>query len=80
MIAPIVWNEQSTRSRPTDSRKWRPLMKEQTSWPPIFLLLPFYGEEGKDKLDDINLDFGFTTYLKNEKKIFNVPYLIYLFL
>ena len=44
-------------------------MKEQTSWPSIFLLLPLYGEEGKEKLDDINVDFGFATYLKNEKSL-----------
>ena len=42
-----MWFEQSARSRPR-----RPSMKEQTSRPPIFLLLPFYGEEGKEKLDD----------------------------
>ena len=40
-------------------------MKERTLWLPIFLLLPFYGEEGKEKQDG-NIDFGFVKYLKNE--------------
>ena len=72
MIAPIVWYEQSARSRPRPnnnrfgprprhSRKWRLSMKVQTSWPLVFLLLPVYGEEGKEKPDDINVDFGYAS-------------------
>ena len=41
-------------------------MKEKTLWLPIFLLLPFYDEEGKEKQDG-NVHFGFVKYLKNAK-------------
>ena len=34
----------------------------------MFLLLPFYGEEGKEKQDG-NVDFGFVKYLKNAKSL-----------
>ncbi len=30
-------------------RLWQPSKQRQTSWPPIFSLLLFYGEEGKGK-------------------------------
>ncbi len=30
-------------------RLWHPSMQRQTSWPPIFTLLPFYGEEAKGR-------------------------------
>ncbi len=30
-------------------RLWQPSMQGQTSWPPIFSLLPFYGEEAKGR-------------------------------
>ena len=41
-------------------------MKEETLWLPIFLLLPFYGQERKEEQDG-NVDFGFVKYLKNAK-------------
>ena len=41
-------------------------MKEETLLLPIFLLLPFYRQEGKEKQDG-NIDFGFVKYLKNAK-------------
>ena len=54
-------------------------MKEQTSWPSIFLLLPFYGEEGKEKLDDINVDFGYASKPNFSPIDFQLLNLIYLF-
>ena len=47
-----------------DSTWWQPSMKEETLWLPIFLLLPFYRQEGKEKQEG-NVDFGFVKYLKN---------------
>ena len=44
-------------------------MKERTSRLPIFLLLPFYGEEGKEKQDG-NVDFGFVKYKKKKSEEF----------
>ena len=44
-------------------------MQEQTLWLPIFLVLPFQGEEGKEKQEG-NVDFGFVKYLKNEKSLY----------
>ena len=44
-------------------------MKEKTLWLPIFLLLPFYGEEGKEKQDG-NVHFGFGKYLKNARSLY----------
>ena len=42
-------------------------MKEQTLWLRIFLLLPFYGKEGKEKQDG-NVDFGFVKYFKKREE------------
>ena len=48
-------------------------MKEQTSWPPVFLLLRFYGNGGKQKSHK-NACIGFVKFKKKTRRVCNVPY------
>lgn len=89
MITPIMWYEQSARSSPRPNHnhfggRFKKMAafgeRENLVASSLQVLLPFYGEEEKEKLGHINIDFGYASKPNFCPIDFQLLNLIYLFL